>query len=188
MMMPQFTFEERTSHFRRPSSYPIDRVGYLATTLAIRDIVGVIQRGVTIKWCASYWDEIPSDELRGYIGWDMLLTYVIHSNLDFTNTPFQHRYNKYTVKPYYPQLGILAMMEENFWGVEAEAFIPFKNPQPSGYKGVWGNFNKVPRKCQGRIRVQDRFTHSNVLMYVSATCIPVEGAPLSDMRTIDVWW
>lgn len=117
-------------------------VGYISNDIDYPNSPAhVYQAGMSRYWCASLWDHPPSRELwQSRSSRERLLTYVLCDNLNFHNTPFEHRFNLFDSWGDRPDLEILAKMEMKLWGWALESFIPFKRPLPGGYKGVWGDF------------------------------------------------
>lgn len=122
--------------------------------------------GVRYTWCASIWSHPPADELWGALGEDtVLFTGVERVNLNFHNTPLEHRHNLYAQKCWHrsSELVVLAQNEIETWG-DGKAFIPFKTPQPSGYQGVWLFYDTSESEIRETLVVMDRFLTSHRLM------------------------
>ena len=123
------------------------RIGYLDTNFSwMARMPKVYQLGVREgKLCASRWETIPPDTLWNARGkMEIFFTHAQFDNLDFRNTPFEHRANLIadrSGKP--PELVILSQKELKLWGENMIAFIPFRNPHPQGYRGISGNFDIV---------------------------------------------
>ena len=119
------------------------------------------------KWCVSVWETIPPDTLwLGGIGVkSSVYTIARFSNLDFRGTPFEHRYLEHTCR-YNRELAQLALNEYCLWGPTCEAYVPFKNPQPSGYKGVYGNFGVRFTHDKPIVDVYDMFLSGNHVLRV----------------------
>ena len=114
-------------------------------------------------WCCSNWIRPPPDAL-----WQireemwMFMTYVTATNLNFSNTPLEHRYNLH-IHNTDPELKILAQNERQLWRGSRETFIPFKRPHPKGYQGLWMSPSlKVRGFCQ-IMEVRDTFTFGHAL-------------------------
>ena len=115
-------------------------------------------------WCASLWDTIPDDGLW----WSgrrrtVFSTYVKRSSLDFLGTPLEHRNNS-SIAMNRMSSSIakanlkLAYDEWLLWkGCKSKTFIPFKNPHPQGYRGVWMRLEDVPIKIQWALTARDTF-------------------------------
>ena len=119
-------------------------------------------------WCASHWDTHPTDALwwiRGHK--ETFLTHVSHSSLDFRNTIFEHRYNRFRNTHRCWEQRKLAALERRKWGTR-NVFIPFKKPLPDGYKGVRGNFDRWLRRHRGHpktlVRVRDEYSSGEHLL------------------------
>ena len=116
-------------------------------------------------WCVSEWCTIPSDALwwvpgnKGY-----LATHVITSNLNFINTPLEHRYNL-SVRTFDSKLLTLARNERVLWKGDRKTFIPFKRPHPQGYQGVWMSTDLKVRGFSRSVWVHDEFTSGHVLEF-----------------------
>ena len=102
-------------------------------------------------WCASKFETIPHDELWTVCRWnEWFQSKVQFHNLDFRGTPFEHRHGEYISRrrrwKFRPvdmgNIVALAEQERNMWGIYFATFIPFKRPNPQGYQGVWGNFDR----------------------------------------------
>lgn len=133
----------------------------------------IFQEFTNVPWCASSWDEIPSEDLwwaRGEKG--ILFTHVLFTNLDFRNTPFEHRFNLYAVDLFqtrhgesgvHPELRRLAEMEAELWR-EHNSFVPFKEPNPQGYQGVYGDFAFLITSTNTIAYVYDEFRCGRTLL------------------------
>ena len=104
-------------------------------------IMDIIYQRVTEEWggawCASYWDYPP----KWGPGYDAdLYTYVDHNNLDFRGTPFELRYNAHFIPRHVKNIHRLAILEGEMWE-GCKSFVPFKNPLPDGYQGVWDDLS-----------------------------------------------
>lgn len=127
-----------------PNAVEGDRVGQLFNDEGEdSQIQSIYQVGASkASWCASLWDTIPPDILWRFDGSKYtLFTVVKKYTLDWRNTPFESRYNLSIHKEEWSDLEMLAKGERKLWGIHCTAFIPFKDPHPQGYKGVWGNFD-----------------------------------------------
>ena len=116
-------------------------------------------------WCASLWDTIPPDELwrvRGYR--ETLFVRVTSANLCWRNTPLEHRYNLHLGDgARFSELEILAKKERLMWEGKRKTFIPFKNPHPQGYQGVWMKLEVWPVRIHEVFHVRDRFSPDHTL-------------------------
>ena len=93
-------------------------------------------------WCPSDLETIPVDELWQWMGRpNSFSTRALFKRMDFRNTAFEHRFNLNDREGGDDTLYQLADLERATWGDSYCEFIPFKNPNPQGYKGVWGNFD-----------------------------------------------
>ena len=116
------------------------------------------------SWSASRWDIIPDDGLWTLFGPnETFYTYVESSDLDFRNTPLEHRYILSTLYNYNAEIHILAENEKLLWEGEGKTFIPFKRPYPQGYQGVWITVNACPGDMHVIISVNDSFSPSHLL-------------------------
>ena len=125
----------------------------------------VYQVGVEKFECASQWDTIPNNALwwaQGRHEW--LHTHVLKSNLNFHNTPLEHRYNKSIHRGESdPQLNFLARNEHQMWMGSDKFFIPFKNPNPQGYQGVWASLDNRLISSWICMRVYDKHSPNHRL-------------------------
>ena len=142
----------------------LEHVGWLDGNPPYWDTHSNVSQVETVgDWCASRWDYPPDDLLWWTRGTkETLFTYVMRENLNFQNTPFEHRYNLRISRPQ-TDLKILAKLEFDLWGAEYEAFVPFKNPHPQGYQGVWGDFNFWSEMAYRRLDVHDTFEPDHIL-------------------------
>ena len=116
-------------------------VGYIH--LSCYPPITVYQRGAIDMWCASLWfSPVPKHMIP--IG-RTFHTKVLFSNLNFTNTAFEHRYNLLDPSNDSVEACNLSSGEESLWGWGFEGFVPFKISHPHGYQGVYGIFShKLP--------------------------------------------
>lgn len=126
-----------------------------------RDYNAVI---LSSDWCVSRWDSIPPDALWWVRGSkEVFYTYVDLENLNFSNTAFEHRHNLFESGDV-SQHGILADQEERLWRESCWGFVPFKNPHPRGYQGMWGRFNfRTSRRYRETLRVHDKYSSGHIL-------------------------
>ena len=111
----------------------------------------------------------PPDELWWIPGKrGAFMTCVMVDNLNFSNTPLEHRYNLYTHNTD-PELKILARNEGLLWEGARKTFVPFKTPYPQGYQGVWMSLSLTGRgqipscRTTGILSAHDEFTLGHVL-------------------------
>ena len=123
------------------------------------------QIGIEKFECASQWDTIPYDTLwRARGSHDIFITYVRKSNLNFRNTPLEHRHNKYLNRTKSDhQLNRLASKEYQMWKGMDKAFIPFKTPNPQGYQGVWMSLDSWLISAGACLRVYDKYSPNHRL-------------------------
>ena len=122
-----------------PTTIDQERCGYVGYIFTPGGITArVYQRGASKTLCASTWcSPLPTQVMS--IG-RRFHTSVLFSNLNFTNTPFEHRYNLIDPSNDSVEACRLARGELVLWGWNYECFIPFKTPYPHGYQGVYGAF------------------------------------------------
>ena len=127
---------------------------------------------VECRWCASQWDTIPPDSVWRIRGvFETLYTNVRSESLDFRNTPLEHRYNlsvrwkifkrfamneRSLCSSYIYTLELLAHRERLLWK-DGTTFIPFKEINPQGYRGVWINTNIQYKAIDEVLTVRDSF-------------------------------
>ena len=126
--------------------------------------VEVYQLGMNLDvWCCSRWETVPEDALwraRGHK--EAFYTSVVGGNLDWRNTPLEHRYNLSITNGSSSELEILAYNEDMMWG-DGNTFIPFKEAHPQGYQGVLVSFDVWSRSNVTTLRVIDRFSPTHLL-------------------------
>ena len=155
----------------QPRGGDSDIVGYICgrDPYAIHARIKVVQDSVNWRlWCASNWESVPHDNL-----WmectrnEWFVSQIKFHNLDFRGTPFEHRHNEYVFRLRYwdgrsylydiENMILLSEQERVTWGSRYAAFVPFKSPNPQGYQGVWGDFDKALGYLWHGIRVHDAF-------------------------------
>ena len=131
-------------------------VGYIFTPGGIT--TWLYQRGASETWCASTWcSPLPKRVMS--IG-RRFNTAVLLSNLNFTNTAFEHRYNLIDPSNDSTEACELASDELSLWGWDYEDFVPFKAPYPHGYQGVYGAFGyKLPNGRRMRPTTRSQIPH-----------------------------
>lgn len=89
-------------------------------------------------FCVSDWSRPPPSCLWGNVrdGLYDIIVIASYSRLDFTNTAFEHGYLYFMHGS--RELRRLAKHERAMWGKNHREYIPFKNPHPEGYQGVYG--------------------------------------------------
>lgn len=90
--------------------------------------------------CVSQWTQ-PLPE-RAWGAGEVFLTTILWETLSFVGTAFEHRCNHVASFDCEEYLYKLADDEAQRWGVHHKGFVPFKNPQPNGYKGIYGSFGR----------------------------------------------
>ena len=126
----------------------------------------VYQVGMERFKCVSRWDTIPNAALwRAQGRHEWLHTHVLTSNMNFLNTPLEHRYKQSIHRGVPdPQLNLLAQNERLMWEGTRKCFILFKSPHPQGYQGVWVHLDGQPLPIWwGAIPVVDQFNSVHVL-------------------------
>ena len=146
-----YTSYDDKRHGPSPPSGTLVFIGYIADSYKCWEDSEFIYhplRGVG-EWCVSEWETIPPDTLWGAREKELVFfTYVLSSNLDFRNTPLEHLYGRDTSIP---------------WEGPRKAFIPFKEPHPQGYQGVWASLEVWPKMMRKIISVYDTFSPDHVL-------------------------
>ena len=117
--------------------------------------------------CISRWEEIPDElwESRGGSG-DPFYATVEMVNLNFDNTPFYHQHNRWIKHADDPSVEISALSRREIilWSDNTKYFVPFKNPHPQGYQGVYGNFIYEIEGGKSFIKVKDEFISGQHLL------------------------
>lgn len=102
-------------------------------------------------FCPSEWAQPPPDRIWDKVsprypphkvdpgGDDVLIMSAKHDNMEFRGTAFEQRYNSFCDGGKCPLIKELAKREALMWGKYKE-FVHFKEPYPSGYQGVHGDF------------------------------------------------
>lgn len=150
-------------------SVPPGKCRYIGYIGAPNYVQGVYQVGIDYgdDLCASQWVRPPPDELWWVPGKKgTLFMQVMPGNLNFSNTPLEHRRNLHIHKCD-PGLEILARNERLLWKGGSKTFIPFKLPYPQGYQGVWMNPSLDMEDIGWEIYVNDPFTSGHVLEFCS---------------------
>ena len=115
-------------------------------------------------WCCSHWARPPPDALWQVRGKEWtLFTRVMDTNLNFINTPLEHRHNL-SIRRNDLELKILAENERHLWKGSRNTFIPFKRPHPQGYQGVLMSPSLEVGDMGHSTYVYDDFTSGHVLM------------------------
>ena len=131
----------------------------------------VYQAGDLDGWCVSEWENVPDGLWRARkTDDDVFHTFVQLHNLDFRNTPFEHRSKLCCVSKrewwkMYTDYEALAEMEGLVWG-PVTAFVPFITPNPQGYLGVWGDFGESLKLFPPSLYVYDAFESGTHLLEV----------------------
>ena len=140
-----------------------EHIGYLHDPDNYTHPALVLQEGPAENWCASILEEIP-DALWWARGMkEVFHTYVYYNTLDFRNTAFEFRNMDSMCKGENSEIATLANQEGLTWAEDYKEFIPFKTPQPSGYRGVYGEFHPWLDRGVDVLHVYDTFSPTHVL-------------------------
>ena len=127
-------------------------------------VTTIYQRGGNYWWCASTWCSPLPKRIMTTGG--VFYTTILFSNLNFTNTAFEHRYNLIDPANNSAEACRLAVEEGLLWDWDYNGFVPFIHPYPHGYQGVYGVFgNRLPNARQVRPTTESQLPHPEYEIY-----------------------